>query len=496
MTGRAVAIALALVAVTLPATGQGYRVRLDSRIQGVSWRGVDEDSLPVGQVVEQPDGGYLTPDGYEARCTPGFSFCRYYRAGAVLHGVPWVTTADASLWGFGVSGLSARFNARLAQDLGDNFAFAGTEPSLQLFEGYLEYARSAITARAGRQFLTGRLGAYGLDGGRVLFRHAATGLEAGAYLGWGLARGTGLPVTDAALNPLNDFQPRDRQVVAGAELGWQSRRADIHAEYRREVDPSVHYFVSERAAVALTLRPIARIRFNGGALYDMAFGQLGNADASLSWIGPRVSVTGGVRQYRPFFDLWTIWGAFSPAAYHAWHGSVDVTPIAGLMLHVRGEHYQYDNTETSTPLVDVEDHGWRYETSATWLLDRRWTVSGGYQAEFGPGASSLGYNGRLRFAPSEVLSFAVHGARVRRPLELRWSDARLTSLGAEASIRPDNNWRFDLGATRYREDRDRPDAAAVNWDQWRLTARMSLLFGSGGADRLPLPRAVPRGTGG
>ena len=37
----------------------------------------------------------------------------------------------------------------------------------------------------------------------------------------------------------------------------------------------------------------------------------------------------GARQYRPHFDLWTIWGAFSPVPYHAVNGSVWVRPVGG-----------------------------------------------------------------------------------------------------------------------------------------------------------------------
>ncbi|MCB9517839.1 MAG: cytochrome c3 family protein [Gemmatimonadales bacterium] len=65
----------------------------------------------------------------------------------------------------------------------------------------------------------------------------------------------------------------------------------------------------------------------------------------------------------------------------------------------------------------------------------------------------------------------------------------MTSYGVDASYRPEAGWRFDLSGSTYHEDRDRPDAAAISWDQVRLSARFSFLIGSS-ADRLPLPRAV------
>jgi hypothetical protein len=266
----------------MPAAGQGYRLRLDSRIQSVSWRGLIAGSIPREQAVAQANGGFLTPDGHAAICTE--TLCTYFAPGPPVRGVPWVTQGDLSVWGFGVSGLSLRANARWATDLGTGSIWPGTEPEFQLVEGYLEYLRGALTARAGRQFLTGRLGAYGLDGGRVAVRDVRRGLEFIGYLGWGLARGSVLPVTDPALNPLDDFQPRNRQIAAGLEAGLTRGALDVRAEYRREVDPSVDYFVSERVAGSAALRPLRRLNLTAGGEYDLSFGSLGSADLTASWI--------------------------------------------------------------------------------------------------------------------------------------------------------------------------------------------------------------------
>jgi len=132
------------------ALAQGYRVRLDTRIQSVSWRGLTPGTIPRSEAVQQPNGGFLTPDGHAAVC--GETQCTFFAAGPVLRGVPWVTQADLSVWGIGLPGLSLRANARWATDLGDGAVWPGTEPELQLIEGYLEYARTGLTARAGRQF--------------------------------------------------------------------------------------------------------------------------------------------------------------------------------------------------------------------------------------------------------------------------------------------------------------------------------------------------------
>jgi hypothetical protein len=141
------ACVLALLALGLAPTltsAQGYRLRLDSRMQGVSWRGVTPGTIPRADALEQPDGGFLTPDGYAALC--GTSECSFFAPGPELRGLPWVAQADLSAWGFGVQGLSLRANARWATDLGDGTTWPGTEPAIEVVEGYVEYSREEITA--------------------------------------------------------------------------------------------------------------------------------------------------------------------------------------------------------------------------------------------------------------------------------------------------------------------------------------------------------------
>jgi hypothetical protein len=307
----------------LPATGGaqvGYRLRLDAQLQAVSFRGLTPDSIAVADTIVGPGGGPATADGYAVTCLPGNAFCHYYRPGPVLRGIPLVTTADLTLWGFGVSGLSVRVSARAAGDLADARLWPGTTPRFQLVEGYVEYARQRAIARLGRQVVTSRLGYEGFDGGRLLLRDPHRGLELDGYLGWGLTSGTALPVTSPAVNPLSDFQPGRRQIVAGAGAGWENRWMELHADYLREVDPDVDYFVSERVGVQAVVRPpIEGVSLQGGSDWDLAMGLWGSGEASVNYSHSRVSATIGARRYRPHFALWTIWGAFSPlaAACHA-----------------------------------------------------------------------------------------------------------------------------------------------------------------------------------
>lgn len=496
--GRLALCAMVLGLLPLTARAQGYRLRVDTRLQLAAYRGVVLDSIAAADTVTGPGGGPYTRDGFAVNCvTTVGPYCRYFRPGPIIHSAPATTTADFTLWGLGVPGLSVRATARAAGDLSSGDNWPGTDSHVQLLEGYAEYAAEHVTAQLGRQAVPTRFGFTGFDGGRVGYRTGPQGLDLSAYGGWGLARGAALPVTSPALNPLDDFQPRERQLVAGALAGWTSAPLDVRLAYLREVDPSVDYFVSERAGVDVAVRPHRGWTFTGGADYDMAAGWWGSAEATLGYTTPngRVAATGGVRRYRPHFDLWTIWGAFSPVPYRAVQASLSIAPVAGLRVRARGERYEFDNSETSTPLVNFETRGWRFSWGATYAPSSALTVDGGYHSEFGPGAASRGFEGAVTYAPGERVAVSIQASTVDRPLEFRFDQSSLRLFGLAALYRPSPRVSFQLDASRYAEDRQRPDAAAFDWDQLRLNARVILLFGSG-ADFSNLPPAVRRMPGG
>jgi len=488
---RLALLASLVLAGPSPLAGQDYLLRLDAQLQTASYRGVEEDSIPASQVVTGSTGGPQTPSGFAVTCTSGSSECIYFRPGAQIHSGPFVTTADLTAWGFGVRGLSLHANARLGVDLGTANAWPGTEPAVQLLEGYAEYAGQRLDARLGRQAEQSRLGYYGFDGGRISYRLPLTGFNVIGYLGLGLAQGIALPVTSGALNPLDNWQPEERQILAGAALEYEGSFLDVRADYEREVDRPTHNFVSERAALSATLRPIRGWSLVGGADYDLGRAQWGSADLSLrhteAWIGGSV----GVRRYQPYFDLWTIWGVFSPVGYSATNGTIWVTPVHGLTVRAGGERYWYADAGVVTPLVSNTTDGWRWNAGATLLVTRDFTVDGGYQAEFGSGAASRGWDGSASWRPAGPLTLTLSGGQVTRPLEFRYDAASVYWYGVSADARAGERLRFRFGLTRYDEDRSRPDAAAFDWNQMRLQAGISWLFGSN-ADFLPLPPAIPR----
>lgn len=491
MSGRAPAalIAAALVPLAAQAAAQGYRLTVDTRWQSAAYRGVMLDSIPITDTVMNPGSGPTSPDGFAVRCVGASPYCSFFRPGATLRGGPVTATADLAAWGLGVPGLSVRATGRLGFDLGATEGWPGTEPAAQLLEGYAEYAVPRATARLGRQTTASRLGTMGFDGAALVLRDARRGLEVQGYAGWGLVRGAALPVTSPALNPLDDFQPRKRHLTAGLVAGWNARPVDVRLDYQREVDPRSDYFVSERVGVEAVVRPLDGLRVTGGADYDLAAGWWGSAEASLDYTTRALHASVGARRYRPHFDLWTIWGAFSPVPYRSARAAVAVTMDPHVHFRGRYERYEFEAAEAATPLFDAEGDGWRWEVGATVTPRRGWTVDGGYRREYGPGAAAAGLAGSVSYRPTERFGAALLASTVDRPLEFRFNEAVVRAYALDAYFAPSPRVRVALTAQRYDESHRRPDAAAFDWDQLRVGGRVVVLFASG-EDERELPPAI------
>jgi hypothetical protein len=478
------------VAGVTTANAQSYRVRIDARAQQISFRGLEPDSIPASE-VDSADGVAQSPEGRVVRCT-GAAYCYFFRPGPEKKGIPVAASASIAMWGFGVEGLSVRASGRLIKDFGSDDPWPATEPAAQLIEGFAEYQRSAIIARAGRQLLSSRLEAMGFDGGWLRYRWSNLALELTGYGGWGLGQAAVVGPNNPALNPLDEFRPRDRQIVAGAEAAVLKRNVDLRAEYRREIDPEDHYFVSERAALSFVTNVRSSVRLNGGMDYNIAEGRMGSADVTTTYMARRFSISLGAKRYRPYFSLWTLWGAFSPVPYKAVNLSGQVRAREWLTLNARTERYAYDNADVSTALVrNLQDDGWRARVGASAKAGTRATFDASYGLEHGPGASSRSADAAVTFAATQTISLDVYGGSLARPLELRYYDARSKWIGGRVQWQPNAQRRVWSDISYVSDDRDRPDVAPSSLDQLRLRAGVSVAFGSA-ADRIPLPPARPK----
>lgn len=489
MKRKGLLLALVII-VASTAAAQDYRVRVDARAQSVSFRGLERDSV-LAAVVDSTADGFFTEDGRAVRCTGG-TYCFFFRPGSVQRGIPLAASANVAMWGFGVEGLSLRASGRVFRDVGGDDVWPATEPAVQLIEGFAEYQKWSLLARAGRQLLSSRLEAMGFDGGWLRYRWDRLSLELTGYGGWGLGQAAVVGPNSPALNPLDEFRPRDRQIVAGAEAAFLGRNVDLRAEYRREIDPEDDYFVSERAALSFASAVNKSVRVNGGIDYNIAEARTGSADLTATYLANRFSISGGARRYRPYFSLWTLWGAFSPVPYKAANVSAQFRALDWLTINGRAERYAYDEAGVSTALVqNLQNDGWRARFGASAKAGTRATFDGSYGLEHGPGASARAADAAINFVATKKISFDIYGGSLTRPLELRYYDAKSRWIGGRAQWQPTDQRRIWADVSHVSDDRDRPDAASSSLDQIRARAGVSFAFGSG-ADRVPLPPARPR----
>ena len=94
----------------------------------------------------------------------------------------------------------------------------------------------------------------------------------------------------------------------------------------------------------------------------------------------------------------------------------------------------------------------------------------------------------MAWHPKERLDFSINGGSLERPLELRFQDAGVTYAGGSVDYRTAGRWRLGFSVDRYWESRYRPDAGSFDWNQWRISARVSLTLKSS-ADQWLLPPA-------
>jgi len=488
---------------------QSYRVELDARLQGVSYRGWQMQTIPISSVVTGSDGLLYTPDGkYGVTCLAGDSVCVYYEAGAKVKAVPTVLTADFSLWNLGVTGLRIEGTGRVMTDFENGPvnnqssqdqqpAWPGTQPALQLMEAYVAYDAGWFSGRGGRLTNMSRFGYTGYDGAQVRIGEPRGRVGVTARFGWTLAQGALVPWTSASLNPLADFRPAKRDNLAGLDLDWHLPFMSGRVLYERQwfSDSSVTTRSSELIGGDLTLRLHRYVSIAGGLDYDMAWGSIGNADGALTALLPKGfgNVTLGARRYRPRFPLWTIWSAFSPVPYNAFYGQVGVYPARQVQLRGRLENYAYEDAGTSTALVQVESDGWRYGLGATYKHTADMYATLDYQAGLGPGAQAITVDGSVFLRPIPMLGLRANAAYVERTLELRYNYAKLWQVGLDADAAITQGLRAFAGAWYVNEKRDRVevDQAGFDWNQMRFHLGVRYGFGSA-ADRASLPPAILR----
>jgi hypothetical protein len=496
---RAGAAGLALAVALAGAPGaraQGFRITGSSVAELVQLQPLIPDSIPVASAGDTVPGSAgdlrVGPGGAIVRCVQGATFCQFRRSAATILGVPMVQDIEASGWGF-MQGLRAYVHVRARASTGDASVFwPGADDNFDFVAGYLELDRGALRARAGRQWHSSGLGYYDFDGAALLWR-ARRALSLEGYAGWSLARGLSEPQTSAAIAALEPFAPTQRAYIFGGEAHW---RPNAHfagsAVYQRELRTDRAGLYSERAGADGRLRWLGAT-LDGQLTYDVAEAQVNEARLHLQLPQlRRTSLALEARHHEPFFELWTIWGAFSPVGFDEVRALASWSSVAGdASVSVGGGPRRYQDTGAGFPGLGLRQDGYRFTADGSWQMTPAWITQAGYSAEIGFGAARSDQTVALRrVLPGDGYA-GLTLASFQTASEFRVSEGHVMGVGADAGFALGGPARVDGSLYLFRHVDRAPDSP--DWSQARGTLRLTWTLGREPGPRILGPGARPAG---
>jgi len=462
---------------------QGVRGELSATASYVEYRTVVRESIPESQV---PGDGVtrVLEDGTVVTCVPGGD-CYYYRAGDVNDASPITQDLRLTAWP-GYRGVSAKVHLRGRYGSDDFWPRSSQE--FEALTAYVDFERRQYRVRAGRQPRASGLGFHRFDGAAVLWRGLGP-LRVEGFVGRSLAGALNQYRSGDLLADADEFAPDKGSTLWGAEGKLRlGRRFSGSLLYQRELRTDGDDLYTERLALdSRWVGPgfVAEV----SADYDVAFDEFNEARLRLKRPVTRtVYLSGQIRHYEPFFDLWTIWGAFSPVGYDEGRLSAFWEPRPGLSLNAGGSYRDYQDTNVGAEIAPIDGDGWRAHLGACWVR-REWLAAGTYSLYTGYGAdkSSLDASVGRNFGPRYYLG--VYGSGTQQFAEYRFGDGGTFGGGFEGRVKV-RNTSLDLGLGVYRQTFDnRPGYDDYNQVRGRLGVTMG--FGTE-----PVARAAGYGKGG
>lgn len=465
-----------LLALPVPTRSQEVRVTGVSVVRFVQLRPLESDSVPV----ETTRGSGLlrsTEDGVLVRCVTGDPFCHFLSTADPLSTVPASQDLYASAWGVG-RGIRGYAHLRARSVVaGESSLWPRSDDAFDALEAWVEFARPRYRLRGGRLWKASGLGYDNYDGASVLVR-PREGLAVEAFGGWSLARGLSEPRTSDALEAIESFAPDDRGLLVGGEARYRpTGRLALTALYQREIREDREGLYSERVSAAGLYRT-ARLRGEGSVELDLASRELNEARLRLQGrVAPGFSLEGQVRRYRPFFELWTIWGAFDPVGFdEAGLGIFWQPPERGLAVSARAAWRSYPETHTGLDLTPLRDDGWRLALDGSGNLGRVWGIQAGFLAEVGFGAAKSQERLRVSRQLGEGSHVAASLLAFQSLFEFRVDEGTVLGLSLDggARITPRTSvWGnlavYDHGGTG--------NGSNVDWSQVRASVRFEWTVG-------------------
>jgi hypothetical protein len=463
------------VAFPVSLAAQGVRISGVTTMQFIELRQLVTDSL-AASVVSGAGEWRTTADGVPALCPTGSSFCQFERSGNRISAAPILQDLTIAAWGW-QEGLSFHANLRARTQIGNDsgFIYPRANDHLDFLDAYAQLDRATWQGRLGRQWVTGGLGMYAFDGANALWRHDSFILE-----GWGgraLLGGLDEPYTSAQLAAVDNLPPQQNGYLFGGRARYRPDPITAVAlTYQRVLVADRSGLYSERASLDASTRSFGPA-IDLGLNYDFSTGDWNEARLRIGtgWSGS-VGYSLEARHSRPFFELWTIWGAFSPVGFDEERATVDWAPHGSpLTFSFRGAYRKY--AESGTAGIELRTNGWRAGGDARWQGDGALSASGSYDVDIGSGAASTDARAGVKWIASSDLSLGADAVVTQNIYEFRVGTGRIYGAAFDGAVRvtPDVRLAMDVGLYQHTLTNGAP---GPDWTQRRASMRLEWTLGS------------------
>lgn len=465
-----------------PAYAQGVIVRGATTAQLLELRPYVSDSVLFETTSPYTSTLRRLPDGDVVTCTTGETWCRFHRTGRMASTVPLFQDLDVTAWGLG-RGVSVHASVRVRGALGSQPAlWPRAEDRVDALSAYLQLDRGRATVRAGRQFAGTGLGVYNYDGASVAVQPWRA-LRVEAFGGWSLVQGASESFTTSELAALDELPPDRNAYLVGAQVQARPTSAtSLHAAWQREVRDNRSALYSERLALDGTWRRAGH-QLEGSWQSDLATGTLN--ELLLRWRAPvvrGVRATAEVRRFRPFFELWTIWGAFSPVGFDEARVQAQWQRADGAWsFDVHGARRRWQDTDAGLGFAELRRDGWRAGGTARWTPRTRWQVSGSYSADVGAGASRTEGDAGVQYTRGAFWG-GITATAFESIYEFRIGTGRVLGVGVDGGWQIAPDVRASASAAVYRQ-LVRGGASGTDWTQRRAFLRIDWTVGGDPARR-------------
>ncbi len=467
---------LILLLTPIAAGAQTVRVGGTTTLRYVEVGSWIRDSIPATEVSGD---GLLrrAPDGSVVQCITGDPVCRFIRSADPVSTVPVVQDLTLSAWGLGRG-------VRIYAQLRGRGVLAGADSlwprEADRFDALVAYAeldRTRLRMRAGRQWSVSGLGYYNFDGASALVR-AGGGFNIQAYGGRSLVRGLNEPINSGAVAALESLVPDGRAWLVGSQVSYRAAPGrSLSVQYQREFRADSSALYSERFAAD----GLYRTRWgqvDASLKADLASRELNESLLRLRWDASRaLALTAWARTYKPFFELWTIWGAFSPVGFKE-AGVTGAWRLARRSARVEAQaaYRTYPDAGTSTSFGEYRTDGWRVGLSGALGIAPLWTLQGSYHADVGFGSAKSSTSAGVQRRLGEGAYVGFNATAFQTAYEFRVAEGTVWGLGADAAAPLGARSRASASAAWYHH-RTRDAGTVPDWSQLRLTVRLDWTIG-------------------